>query len=118
MYDITAETVSVWHLGRSWAACTGGSVHEAVHDHRSERMTPTTERYHAQCEIRRSVLEQTLRYGPLEARRTAFSVALAIFWRMRGEVKQPRTVAPGHDKMTEVCGVTPPTSKRFEPRRL
>lgn len=33
-------------------ACTGGSVHEAVHDHRSERMTPTTERYHAQCEIR------------------------------------------------------------------
>jgi hypothetical protein len=47
--------------------------------------------------IRRSVLEQSLRYGPLEARRTAFSVALAIFWRMRGE-KQPRTVAPGHDK--------------------
>ena len=29
--------------------------------------------------IRRSVLEQSLRYGPLEARRTAFSVALAIF---------------------------------------
>ena len=47
---------------------------------------------------RRSVLEQSLRCSPLEARRTAFSVALAIFWRMRGEVQQPRTVAPGHDK--------------------
>ena len=47
---------------------------------------------------RRSVLEQSLRGSPVEARRTAFSVALAIFWRMRGEVQQPRTVAPGHDK--------------------
>jgi hypothetical protein len=28
---------------------------------------------------RRSVPEQSLRYGPLKARRTAFSVALAIF---------------------------------------
>ena len=45
-----------------------------------------------------NVLEQSLRYGPLEARRTAFSVALAIFWRMRGEVQQPKTIAPGHDK--------------------
>ena len=36
--------------------------------------------------------------GPLEARRTAFSVALAIFWRMRGEVQQLGTVAPGHDE--------------------
>ena len=42
-------------------------------------------------ESRRSVLELSLRYGPLEARRTAFSVALAIFWRMRGEAQQPRT---------------------------
>ena len=39
----------------------------------------------------RSVLELSLRYGPLEARRTAFSVALAIFWRMRSEAQQPRT---------------------------
>jgi hypothetical protein len=46
----------------------------------------------------RSVLEQSLRYGPLEARRMAFSVALAIFWRIRGEVQQLGTVAPGHDK--------------------
>jgi hypothetical protein len=38
---------------------------------------------------RRSAREQPLRYGPLEARRTAFSVALAIFWRMRSEVRQP-----------------------------
>ena len=47
---------------------------------------------------RRSVLKQSLRSGSLEARRTAFSVALAIFWRMRGEVQQPRTVASGHDR--------------------
>jgi hypothetical protein len=33
---------------------------------------------------RRSVLEQPLQSGPLKARRTAFSAALAIFWRMRG----------------------------------
>jgi hypothetical protein len=39
----------------------------------------------------RSVLELSLRYGPLEARRTAFSVASAIFWRMRSEAQQPRT---------------------------
>ena len=51
---------------------------------------------------RRSVLEQALRHGPLEARRTAFSVASAIFWRMRGEAQQPRTVAPGHDKNDSV----------------
>jgi hypothetical protein len=25
-------------------------------------------------------------------------LSLAIFWRMRGEVQQPRTVAPGHDE--------------------
>ena len=45
-----------------------------------------------------SVLEQSLRYGPLEAPRTAFSVALVIFWRMRGEVQQPRAVAPDNDE--------------------
>ena len=45
-----------------------------------------------------SVLEQSLRYGSLEARRTAFSVALAIFRRLRGDVQQPRTVTPGHDQ--------------------
>jgi hypothetical protein len=28
----------------------------------------------------------------------AFSVALAVFRRMYGEVQQPGTVAPGHDK--------------------
>jgi hypothetical protein len=38
---------------------------------------------------RRSVLKRSLRSGPLEARRTTFSVASAIFWRMRGEVRQP-----------------------------
>ena len=56
-----------------------------------------------------------------QARRTAFSVALAIFWRMRGEVQQTRTVAPGHDKNDSGLrgrGVAPQTSKRFEPRRL
>ena len=55
---------------------------------------------------------------PLEARRTAFSVALAIFWRMRDEVQQTTTVAPGHDKNDSGRGVAPQTSKRFEPRRL
>src|SRR6266700_5477786 len=48
--------------------------------------------------IRRSALEQSLRCGPLEARRTAFSVALAIFWRMRGEVQRAGTIAPGHER--------------------
>jgi hypothetical protein len=49
-------------------------------------------------EIRRSVLEQSLRYGPFEARRTASSVALLIFWRMRGEVQRSETIAPGRDR--------------------
>ncbi len=53
--------------------------------------------------IRRSALEQSLRCGPLEARRTAFSVALAIFWRLRGELQQPGTVTPGHDAYN--CGL-------------
>jgi hypothetical protein len=39
-----------------------------------------------------------LRYGPLEARRTAFSVAVTIFWRMRGEIQQAGSVASGHDR--------------------
>jgi hypothetical protein len=47
---------------------------------------------------RRSVLKQSLRSGPLEVRRTAFSVALAIFWRMRGEVQRAGTVAPDHER--------------------
>lgn len=41
-----------------------------------------------------SVPEQSLRYGPLEAGRTAFSAASAILWRIRGQVQQPGTVAP------------------------
>jgi hypothetical protein len=68
-------------------------------------------------DIRLIVLEQSLPYGSLEACRTAFSVALAIFWRIRGEVQQPRSVAPGNDRITAVCGVAP-AWKRFEPRRL
>jgi hypothetical protein len=38
------------------------------------------------------------------ARRTASSVALAIFWRRRGEVQRARTIAPGHEGMGAVCG--------------
>jgi hypothetical protein len=47
---------------------------------------------------RRSVLEQSPRYETLEARRTAFSVALVVFWRMRGEVQQLGTAASGLDR--------------------
>jgi hypothetical protein len=46
---------------------------------------------------RRSVRGQSLRYVPLKARRTAFSVVLAILRRMHGEVQQPVTVALGHN---------------------
>jgi len=42
-------------------------------------------------------MEQSLRSGPLQAHITAFSAALAIFWRMRGEVEQPGTVARSRD---------------------
>src|SRR5579859_6534970 len=63
------------------------------------------------------VLEQSLRYGPLKTRRTAFSVTLAIFCPMRGEAQQPRTVVPGHKKNDSCLQDRPPTSKRFEPRR-
>jgi hypothetical protein len=45
-----------------------------------------------------SVLKQTLRSGQLEARRTASSVVVVIFWRMRGEVQRPQLVAPGYDR--------------------
>jgi hypothetical protein len=86
-----------------------------------QKHTPTRHYLKMTSDNRRYVLEQSLRYGPLEARRTAFSVALASFWRMRGEVQQPGTVAPGHDKNDSGLrgrGVAPPTSKRFEPRRL
>ena len=34
-------------------------------------------------------------------------VGSAIFWRIRGEVQRPGTVAPGHDIMTKVCGTVP-----------
>jgi len=43
------------------------------------------------------VLDQFLRHGPLDGRRTGFSVASAIFWRMRGEVQIPGTIAAGRD---------------------
>ena len=33
--------------GAYCTVCTDGSVHEPVHDYHSERLTPTTERYHA-----------------------------------------------------------------------
>jgi len=38
---------------------------------------------------------------------------LPILWQMRGEVQRLVTT-----KMTAVCGVAPPISKRFESRRL
>jgi hypothetical protein len=47
---------------------------------------------------RRSVLEESLRAGPLKARRMGSSVALAVLWRMRGELQDPGTVARGHDR--------------------
>ena len=47
---------------------------------------------------RRSVLEQSLRSGQLEARRTASSVVVVIFWLIRGEVQRPGLVAPGYDR--------------------
>jgi hypothetical protein len=39
----------------------------------------------------------------------AFSVALAIFWRMRGEVQRAGTIAPSHEGVGAVCGTAPPT---------
>jgi hypothetical protein len=50
----------------------------------------------------------------LEARRAAFSVALAIFWRMHSEAQLLGTVAPGHDEYEAVCG-TARLLERFEP---
>jgi hypothetical protein len=82
-------------------------------DMSSPQKCPSTRNYLQAASDNRSVLEQSLRYGPLEARRTAFSVALAIFGRMRGEVQRPVTT-----NMTAVRGVAPPTSKRLEPRFL
>jgi hypothetical protein len=41
--------------GANCAICTGGSVHEPVHDYHSERLTSTTERYRAPRDIRRYV---------------------------------------------------------------
>src|SRR5207248_10106418 len=61
-------------------------------------MQATRSPFDNRTRTRRSVLKQSLRSGPLEARRTAFSVALAIFWRMRGEVQRAGTAAPGHKK--------------------
>jgi hypothetical protein len=45
-----------------------------------------------------SVLEQSLRFGPLKARRMGCHVSLVVFWRMRGEVQPPRNFAPGHGR--------------------
>jgi hypothetical protein len=39
---------------------------------------------------------RSLRSGPLEARRTEFSVRVGTFWLMRDEVQQSGTVFPGH----------------------
>jgi hypothetical protein len=70
---------------------TGEPPDGRLHGDCPETASSITERYWAPEPARanRSVLERSLRSGPLEARRTAFSVALAIFWRMRGEVRQP-----------------------------
>ena len=38
---------------------------------------------------------------------------IAVFWRMRGEVQQPGTVAPGHEGMGAVCGTAPPRPGRL-----
>jgi len=48
--------------------------------------------------IRRSVPEPYLRSGQFEARRTASSVALVFFWRIRGEVQRPGNIAPGRER--------------------
>jgi hypothetical protein len=50
---------------------TEAPVHDPVHDHSSERLISTTERYHASREIRQivSVVEQVFRLGRLQPRR-------------------------------------------------
>jgi Protein of unknown function (DUF2637) len=58
----------------------------------------TLERRLQRARSRRSVLEQSLQYGPQEARRMAFSVALIILGRMCSEIQQSGTTAPGHTR--------------------
>ena len=69
-----------------------GSLHTTL------RNQPSPKARGPSREIRRSVLERSLRSDRSEARRTVSSVALAIFWRMRGEVQQSGTVAPGRER--------------------
>jgi len=49
-------------------------------------------------DIRRSALEQSLQTSPFEKCITASSVVPIMFWRARGEVKQPGTSAPDYDR--------------------
>jgi hypothetical protein len=85
--DVDNDDVQLTHDGASSVALAPILVASPVGGQSVPDSTPPLARTH---EIRRSVLEQSLRYGPFKAHRTAFSVALAIFWRMRGEVQQPR----------------------------
>jgi hypothetical protein len=48
--------------------------------------------------IRRYVLERSFRSGSLEARRTAFSVALVTFWKCAARVQQSGTFPAGYGR--------------------
>jgi hypothetical protein len=63
----------------------------------------------------RSVLEQFLRHDPFDARRTAFSVASAIFWRIRGELQQPELSRRVTIDMRAVCGTASSANVTIEP---
>ena len=94
------------HCGHS---CDAARIRSG-HSRSGASITPRHNRWlRPSREIRRSVLEQPLSIGPFEAQNRIFC-RVAVFWRMRGEVQQPRTVAPGHEGMGAVCGTAPPTS--------
>jgi len=57
--------------GADCTVCTDGSVHEPVHDHHSERLMPTTERYQRPPEIgpsARSLAPGACRSRPVQSR--------------------------------------------------
>src|SRR6202012_3584443 len=69
------------------------------HTDRHQREVPISARliYHPRRECRTFGFT-TVYFDSTAERVTAFSVSLAICWRVRGEVQLPRALAPGHDK--------------------
>jgi hypothetical protein len=93
------QTQEVWAPPATRSAGTSRAPSRQVRSHSGIPVALRDERWSwSPYDIRRSVLKRCLRSDPPEARRTVFSVASAIFRRMRGEVQRSENLVPARER--------------------